>query len=119
MTTSLSSHVKDKSSIFTARGEDIIFSKRKNPASISSLFSYNKYISIYHCLLNVFIEQNLLLSITDKVYVYQVFVCFLLYVYCRALKKKKLLLTIRQQATLAQLSSPTFSQAGIPGARKA
>ena len=32
----ISSHVKDKNSIFTARGEDTIFSKWKNPG-ISSV----------------------------------------------------------------------------------
>ena len=31
MATPISSHVKDKNSIFTVRDEDMIFSKRKNP----------------------------------------------------------------------------------------
>ena len=36
MATPISSHVKDKNSIFTARDEDMIFSKKKNPG-ISSV----------------------------------------------------------------------------------
>ena len=36
MTTPISSHVKDKNDMFTARGEDMIFSKRRNPG-ISSI----------------------------------------------------------------------------------
>ena len=36
MATPISSHAKDKYSIFTARDEDMIFSKRKNPG-ISSV----------------------------------------------------------------------------------
>ena len=31
MATPISSHMKDKNSIFTARDEDMIFSKRRNP----------------------------------------------------------------------------------------
>ena len=36
MTTPIFSHVKDKNDMFTARGEDMIFSKRRNPG-ISSV----------------------------------------------------------------------------------
>ena len=43
MVTPISSHVKDKNSIFTAYDEDMIFSKRKNPG-ISSEYLYNKLL---------------------------------------------------------------------------
>ena len=36
MTTPISSHVKDKNDMFTARGKGMIFSKRRNPG-ISSI----------------------------------------------------------------------------------
>ena len=36
MTTAISSHVKDKNDTFTARGEDMIFGKRRDPG-ISSI----------------------------------------------------------------------------------
>ena len=39
MATPISSDVKDKNSIFTARNEDMIFSKRKNPG-ISTVSIY-------------------------------------------------------------------------------
>ena len=42
MATAISSHVKDKNSIFTTRDEDMIFSvKGKNPG-MSSEYPYNK-----------------------------------------------------------------------------
>ena len=44
MATPASSRVKDKNSIFTARDEDMIFSKRKNPRLVFHQFRYNNLI---------------------------------------------------------------------------
>ena len=45
---SISSYVKDKNNIFTARDEDMVCSKRKNPGI--SLVLYNKSAYVNACL---------------------------------------------------------------------